>query len=159
VYLFVEVKRYRCWNCFQVFSASFESIAPNQHYTNRCCEYLYELCEGSTIILDMWEPYHKVVRALFPSASIVIDKYHVVQKVTQALDQARKEFSSLKKARFLLYKRLPESRERITRSKTSNAGHMAIEIENGFVCVYFWSVQGTLQVVRLPKLSLLPLSV
>lgn len=49
VYLFVEVKRYRCWNCFQVFSASFESISPNQRYTNRCCEYLYELCEGSTI--------------------------------------------------------------------------------------------------------------
>uniref|UniRef100_A0A7U4DMP4 Transposase IS204/IS1001/IS1096/IS1165 family protein n=1 Tax=Geobacillus sp. (strain Y4.1MC1) TaxID=581103 RepID=A0A7U4DMP4_GEOS0 len=201
VYLFVEVKRYRCWNCFQVFSASFESIPPNQYYTNRCYEYFYELCEGSTIqevsrkhripyttleriyysiaskkakerqaameasspegmvlsldeiavkkgqqyetvlmdakagsvmgmhadrqcdsainllsqnvlskemvqtvILDMWEPYHKAVRALFPSASIVIDKYHVVQKVTQALDQARKELSSLKKARFLLLK-------------------------------------------------------
>jgi transposase len=49
VYLFVEAKNYRCWNCFQVFSASFESISPNQHYTNRFCEYLYELCEGSTI--------------------------------------------------------------------------------------------------------------
>jgi transposase len=201
VYLFVKVKRYRCWNCSQVFSASLESIQPNQHYTNRFCEYLYELCEGSTIqevsrkhripyttleriyysiaskkakerqaakgasfqegmvlsldeiavkkghqyetvlmdakagsvmgmhadrqcdsainllsqnvlskemvqtvILDMWEPYHKAVRALFPSASIVIDKYHVVQKVTQALDQARKEFSPLKKARYLLLK-------------------------------------------------------
>jgi len=57
-----------------------------------------------TVILDMWEPYHKAVRALFPSASIVIDKYHVVQKVTQALDQARKEFSPLKKARYLLLK-------------------------------------------------------
>nr|WP_253264611.1 transposase family protein [Geobacillus sp. MR] len=49
VYLFVKVKRYRCWNCSQVFSASLESIPPNQHYTNRFCEYLYELCEGSTI--------------------------------------------------------------------------------------------------------------
>lgn len=57
-----------------------------------------------TVILDMWGPYHKAVRALFPSASIVIDKYHVVQKVTQALDQARKEFSPLKKARYLLLK-------------------------------------------------------
>ncbi|MEB3751995.1 hypothetical protein EP10_002867 [Geobacillus icigianus] len=57
-----------------------------------------------TVILDMWEPYHKAVRALFPSASIVIDKYHVVQKVTQALDQARKECSPLKKARYLLLK-------------------------------------------------------
>jgi transposase len=203
VYLFVEVKRCRCWNCFKVFSASFESIPPNQHYTNRFCEYLYELCEGSTIqevsrkyripyttlermyysivpkkakerqaameasspegmvlsldeiavkkghqyemvlmdvkagsvmgmhadrqcdsainflsrnvllkemvqtvILDMWKPYHKAVRTLFPSASIVIDKYHGGQKVTQALDQARKEFPQLKKVRFLLYKRL-----------------------------------------------------
>ncbi|WP_244463849.1 transposase family protein, partial [Anoxybacillus ayderensis] len=49
VYLFVKVKRYRCWNCSQVFSASLESIQPNQHYTNRFCEHLYELCEGSTI--------------------------------------------------------------------------------------------------------------
>ncbi|OQP11990.1 ISL3 family transposase, partial [Geobacillus zalihae] len=201
VYLFVKVKRYRCWNCSQVFSATLESIQPNRHDTNRFYEYLYELCEGSTIqevsrkhripyttleriyysiaskkakerqtateasfqegmalsldeiavkkghqyetvlmdakagsvmgmhadrqydsainllsrnvlskemvqtvILDMWEPYHKEVRALFPSASIVIDKYHVVQKVTQALDQARKEFPRLKKARFLLLK-------------------------------------------------------
>lgn len=32
-----------------MFSASLESIQPNQHYTNRFCEYLYELCEGSTI--------------------------------------------------------------------------------------------------------------
>nr|WP_241766374.1 transposase family protein [Geobacillus sp. CAMR5420] len=32
-----------------MFSASLESIPPNQHYTNRFCEYLYELCEGSTI--------------------------------------------------------------------------------------------------------------
>jgi transposase len=37
-----------------------------------------------TVILDMWEPYHKEVRALFPSASIVIPR--------------------LKKARFLLLK-------------------------------------------------------
>ncbi|MED4299909.1 transposase family protein, partial [Geobacillus stearothermophilus] len=49
VYLFVKVKRYRCWNCSQVFSASLESIEPNQHYTSRFCEHLYELCEGSTI--------------------------------------------------------------------------------------------------------------
>ncbi|WP_353620335.1 helix-turn-helix domain-containing protein, partial [Geobacillus sp. AYS3] len=49
VYLFVKVKRYRCRNCSQVFSASLESIEPNQHYTSRFCEHLYELCEGSTI--------------------------------------------------------------------------------------------------------------
>ncbi|RDV23813.1 transposase family protein, partial [Parageobacillus toebii] len=30
VYLFVKIKRYRCRNCSQVFSASLESIEPNQ---------------------------------------------------------------------------------------------------------------------------------
>ena len=59
-----------------------------------------------TVILDMWEPYHKAVRALFLSASIVIDKHHVVQKVTQALDQARKEFSPFEKVSISSLKRL-----------------------------------------------------
>lgn len=193
------------------------------HADRRCDSAIHLLSQNvlskervQTVILDMWESYHKAVRPLFPSASIVIDKYHVVQKVTQALDldQARKEFSPLKKARYLLLKGceklrkdqrlrlddileeysvlsiayylkelfrdfyrtdgyneakerleewiqlakqspfasfqeaantlekwkepilsyfcahipMPESRGRITRSKTSNAGHMAIEI-------------------------------
>ncbi|WCK53195.1 transposase [Aneurinibacillus sp. Ricciae_BoGa-3] len=52
-----------------------------------------------TIVVDMWEPFHKALRMIFPAATIVIDKYHVVQKVIQALDQVRKELqSSTKKA-------------------------------------------------------------
>jgi transposase len=57
-----------------------------------------------TVVLDMWDPFHKAVKSMFPMATIVVDKYHVRQKVAQALDQARKEHSNLKKSRFLLLK-------------------------------------------------------
>lgn len=57
------------------------------------------------IVVDMWDPFHKAIQKVFPSALIVIDKYHVVQKVTQALDQVRKKLQSeqknLKKKRLL----------------------------------------------------------
>lgn len=58
-----------------------------------------------TIVVDMWDPFHKAIHKVLPSAMIVIDKYHVVQKVTQALDQVRKKLQSeqknLKKKRLL----------------------------------------------------------
>ena len=48
-----------------------------------------------TVVVDMWEPFHKAVKSSFPEACIVIDKYYVVQKVTQALDQVRKKIPGL----------------------------------------------------------------
>ena len=202
MYLIVRVKRYRCMNCCEVFSETYESIQSGKHQTNRLREYIYELCKDTTIqhvsqktgiaystveriyysmaqekahfhqeviaknfnndgvvlcldevavrkghryetvlmdaklgcvlgmghqrsfdstsvllahhvlspeavqtfVVDMWDPFHKAIKSLFPLATIVIDKYHVVQKVTQALDQVRKKFPKLKKARFLLLK-------------------------------------------------------
>lgn len=202
LFLFVRVSRYRCGNCNEVFSQSFSSIQPNKHQTNRYREYLYEMCQGTSIqevsrkekvpyttverifysiakekeiehlehlegvlenselvlsldeiavrkghryetvlmdaqtgcvlgmvhqrsydstqlllaknilfnksvqtfVIDMWDPFHKAVKLAFPEACIVVDKYHVVQKVTQALDQVRKKFPFLKKGRFILLK-------------------------------------------------------
>ncbi|WCK52540.1 transposase [Aneurinibacillus sp. Ricciae_BoGa-3] len=57
---------------------------------------------------------------IFPAATIVIDKYHVVQKVTQALDQVRKELQSstkkaknpLKSHRFLLLRSWEKLKEK-----------------------------------------------
>jgi transposase len=57
-----------------------------------------------TVVMDMWDPFHKAVKSIFPEACIVIDKYHVVQMVTQALDQVRKKIPGLKKGRFKLLK-------------------------------------------------------
>jgi transposase len=38
----------------------------------------------STVVMDMWEPFHKAVKSMFSMATIVVDKFHVIQKVTQA---------------------------------------------------------------------------
>lgn len=202
LYLLVLVKRYRCRNCNEVFTSSFESIGSHQHYTKRFCLFLYEQVLGTTIqeisrkyqipystverifysvahdkakehesviqeiqsdqdmtlsmdevavrkghsyetvlydanlgavmgmhhnrdfdstlellslkvlhpekvknvVVDMWDPFHKAVRKAFPHARMIVDKYHVVQKVTQAFDQVRKKIPGLKKARFILLK-------------------------------------------------------
>jgi transposase len=49
LFLFVRVNRYRCHNCNEVFSQTFESISPKKHQTNRYREFLYHMCNGSTI--------------------------------------------------------------------------------------------------------------
>lgn len=56
------------------------------------------------VVLDMWDPFHKAIRKAFPKANIIVDKYHVVQKITQALDKVRKKIPGLKKSRFYLLK-------------------------------------------------------
>lgn len=202
LFLMVCVKRYRCQNCEEVFSVSYESVASHQHYTNRFRQFIYEQVLGTTIqdisrkyqiaystverifysvaaekardhqaaieekqanqeitlsldevavrkghkyetvlydanlgavmgmhqhrdfhstlellslkvfhpeqvknvVVDMWDPFHKAIRTAFPTAQIIVDKYHVVQKVIQALDQVRKKIPGLKKARFHLLK-------------------------------------------------------
>ncbi|WP_051541423.1 ISL3 family transposase, partial [Caldalkalibacillus mannanilyticus] len=61
------------------------------------------------VVMDMWKPFFKACRNSLPKASIVIDKYHVVQKVNLALDAVRKsknkQIEGLKKGRFCLLKR------------------------------------------------------
>lgn len=62
-----------------------------------------------TLVMDMWRPFHKAAKELFPGTPIVIDKYHVVQKVNLAFEQVRKKYSmqitGLKRGRFALLKR------------------------------------------------------
>lgn len=55
-------------------------------------------CESTEQLLSLQVKSPEAVK------TVVVDKYHVVQKVTQALDQVRKTYSKLKKARFLLLK-------------------------------------------------------
>ncbi|TES48953.1 ISL3 family transposase [Halalkalibacterium halodurans] len=63
----------------------------------------------SVVVMDMWKPFFRACKTLFPKASIVIDKYHVVQKINLALDAVRKskskEINGIKKGRFCLLKR------------------------------------------------------
>ncbi len=42
------------------------------------------------VVMDLWEPYHKVVAALVPRAVRVADKFHVIRHANQALDHVRR---------------------------------------------------------------------
>jgi hypothetical protein len=57
---------------------------------------------------ENYKPWIKIQD--FPS--IIVDKYHVVQKVTQALDQVRKKIPGLKKARFHLLRSYENVKEK-----------------------------------------------
>jgi transposase len=64
---------------------------------------------------DMWEPYLKVIRERCSDALHILDRFHIVAKMNQALDEVRAEESRrmqregqqpvLKKSRWLLLKR------------------------------------------------------
>ena len=49
IFLIIHMKRYRCQNCKEVFSSSFESVGSHQHYTHRFRQFIYEQVLGTTI--------------------------------------------------------------------------------------------------------------
>jgi transposase len=230
LYLIVYIQRYRCQNCDDVFSSSFESVGSHQRHTHRYRQFIYEQVLGTTIqdisrkyqiaystverifysvarekannheihiqetqedqditlsldevavrkghkyetvlydanlgavmgmhknrdyestlellsskvrypeqvkhvVLDMWDPFHKAIRKTFPQANIIIDKYHVVQKVTQALDQVRKKIPGLKKSRFHLLK----SYEKVERKQRTRLNEL-LETHDDLAYAYF----------------------
>lgn len=72
-----------------------------------------EFCQQIEVVsCDIWEPYILVARACFPQAKIVIDYFHVVKALKEALDSYRKslrhkapEVASFKKLKWILFKR------------------------------------------------------
>lgn len=41
------------------------------------------------MVIDMWDPYKKAIKDTSPQTMIVIDKFHVIRKVNEALDKIR----------------------------------------------------------------------
>ena len=79
-------------------------------------KYLRTLDNNSVkvVAMDMWKPYKDSVNTVFPDATIVIDKFHVLRLANQAVETYRKELrkslshkqrNDLKGDRFLLLKR------------------------------------------------------
>ena len=54
-------------------------------------DYLYKHRNDpvEVVVMDMWRPYKQVVNAVFPNASIVVDKFHVVRMANQAMEGVR----------------------------------------------------------------------
>ena len=51
-----------------------------------------------SVCCDMWDPYIKVVKEKAPGATLVFDKFHIVQHLMKAVDEVRREeANSLKK--------------------------------------------------------------
>ena len=43
------------------------------------------------VTLDMWRPYRDAVRLVFPDAPIIVDKVHVIKRLSRYLDKVRSE--------------------------------------------------------------------
>jgi len=65
-------------------------------------------------VVDMWDPYIASLKKNCPNVQIIIDKFHLIKKVNEALDEVRKvEFAKasererfyMKKKRFMILKR------------------------------------------------------
>jgi transposase len=78
------------------------------------------------VVVDMWNPFHKAIEVAYPKAQIIVDKYHVVQKVTQALDQVRKKIPEVKKSRFCLLK----NQENLTKKQRERLNELIEKHEN-----------------------------
>lgn len=42
------------------------------------------------VCLDMWEPYHLAIQEVLPEVDIVVDRFHVMQNLNRALNEARR---------------------------------------------------------------------
>ena len=58
-----------------------------------------------TIVIDMYSPYISLIQEVFPQAKIIIDKFHIIQLFSRALNKTRiqvmnkdkKNYNKLKK--------------------------------------------------------------
>ena len=58
-----------------------------------------------TICMDMYSPYMELVRALFPNARIIIDRFHIIQLISRSLNQTRTAVMKNDKKNYNKFKR------------------------------------------------------
>jgi len=65
------------------------------------------------VTMDMYRPYRAIIKNTFPSACIVVDKFHVVQLTNRKMDEVRKSIrdnmSAAERKRFLYLSKLMKS--------------------------------------------------
>ena len=61
--------------------------------------------EGVThVVIDMYAPYMTLIKEVFPNAKIVLDKFHVIQLLSRALNKTRIRFMNQNKAFYHKFK-------------------------------------------------------
>ena len=81
------------------------------------------------VCCDMWQPYVDMVREHLPEATLVFDKFHIIQHLLKAVDQVRRdEARELKKTNPELLKRTRyiwlKNPENLTDRQRSRLGHL-----------------------------------
>lgn len=81
------------------------------------------------VCCDMWEPYVQMVKEHLPEATLVFDKFHIVQHLTKAVDAVRREEArELKKTNPELLKRSRyiwlKNPENLTDKQRARLGHL-----------------------------------
>ena len=62
-------------------------------------------CAVETVCMDMYTPYKELVKALFPNARIIIDRFHIVQLISCSLNQTRTAVMKNDKVNYNKFKR------------------------------------------------------
>jgi transposase len=58
-----------------------------------------EWCSNIKVVCsDMWKPYLKVIKSLLPNALNILDRFHIVKKLNEAVDKVRREELKMMKA-------------------------------------------------------------
>ncbi len=82
------------------------------------------------ITMDMSPAYISSAEELMPEAKVVFDRFHIVKKMNEAVDQIRredqKEYKELKKSRYLWLK----NRSKLTKEQISNVDHLCELCQN-----------------------------
>ena len=71
VYLVFDIRRFRCPSCHKVFTESLDSIVPNQRYTRRYEQMVYQECLGQTfqdVAKKLGMNWHTVERMFYQKA-------------------------------------------------------------------------------------------
>jgi len=71
VYLVFDIRRFRCPKCHKIFTESLDSIAPNQRYTRRFEQMVYQECLGQTfqdVAKKLGMNWHTVERMFYQKA-------------------------------------------------------------------------------------------
>ncbi len=100
------------------------------------------------ITMDMLSLYYNIAKKLFPNAKIVLDRFHIVQYLSQATNRVRiqvmnqfdrksLEYKALKRYWKFIQLQMPNWRQRIILSKSSSSSPLASRtltiLKNGFI--------------------------
>jgi transposase len=58
-----------------------------------------------TVCMDMYTPYKQLVKALFPNAKIILDRFHIIQMINNALNRTRTDVMKHSKEDYTKFKK------------------------------------------------------